>query len=64
MHKIGGGGVGVVTEKQTVQAKKVNVEQEVTTERDYIELVATYTKLKTEDKETINNLIKSLLSVP
>lgn len=54
----------MVTEKQTVQAKKVSVEQEVTTERDYIELVATYTKLKTEDKETINNLIKSLLSVP
>lgn len=64
MHKIGGGGVGVVTEKQTVQAKKEDGEREVTTERDYIELVATYTKLKTEDKETINNLIKSLLSVP
>ena len=64
MHKIGGGGVGVVTEKQTVQAKKEDDEREVTTERDYIELVATYTKLKTEDKETINNLIKSLLSVP
>lgn len=54
----------MVTEKQTVQAKKEDDEREVATERDYIELVATYTKLKTEDKETINNLIKSLLSVP
>ena len=54
----------MVTEKQTVQTKKEDDEREVATERDYIELVATYTKLKTEDKETINNLIKSLLSVP
>ena len=35
----------MVTEKQTVQAKKEDDEREVTTERDYIELVATYTKL-------------------
>ena len=32
----------MVTEKQTVQAKKVNVEQEVTTERRYIEFPPKY----------------------
>ena len=52
----------VVTESKKGQAKDVDVEQEVATERDYIELVASYKKLKTEDKAAINNLIKSLLS--
>lgn len=52
----------MATESKKGQAKDVDVEQEVATERDYIEIVASYKKLKTEDKAAINNLIKSLLS--
>lgn len=44
----------MVTEKQTIQAKKVNVEQEVTTERRYIEFPPKYAEY---GSITINGII-------
>lgn len=39
-------------------------DKEVAGEGDYIELLNLFKKLKEEDKQKINSLIKSLLSVP
>ena len=50
MHKIGGGGVGVVTEKQTVQAKKEDDEREVATERE----PEVHQYITEEDKRCLN----------
>ena len=61
MHKIGGGGVGVVTEKQTVQAKKEDDEREVTTERENKQIKRIVHKLLLLDAQTRERIISDYL---
>ena len=62
-HRIKKRGAGTMATENQIECMKVD-EEEVAGDRDYIELLNLFKTLKEEDKQKINSLIKSLLSVP